>query len=150
MDMRDKTIIIVDASSGMGLAAAARLHTKGIVIIMVGRNEQKLAAAAKTIDGSLDRLSLVAADMTTQEGRRRIAAASKRVDHLVVTAADLSYMPIKEFSMEAAERAVRSKLLAPLFLTQTLLPVLAKDASVTSVSGIAAERPIPGGALTGP
>jgi len=149
MELQNKTIIVVGASSGMGLATAARLHAAGAHIVMVGRTEDKLAEAAKTIESSTERISLVAADMTTDEGRQRIKAASDHVDHLVVTAADLSYMPIKDFTVEAAEKVVQSKLLAPLFLAQALLPVLAENASVTFVSGIAAERPIAGGALTG-
>jgi NAD(P)-dependent dehydrogenase (short-subunit alcohol dehydrogenase family) len=149
MDLRDENIIVVGASSGMGLATAARLHNKGAKVVMVGRDEERLANAAKTITGSPESLSLVVADMTTVEGRARIAAASDHVNHLVVTAADLSYMPIKEFTIEAAEKIVHSKLLAPFFLVQALLPILVEGASITFVSGIAAERPIAGGVLTG-
>lgn len=149
MKLQDKKVVIIGASSGMGLATAAHLHQKGAHVVMVGRNEDKLREAAQTIANSSDRLTLVAADMTIAQGRQRIIEASGAIDHLVVTAADLKYMPIKDFTVEAAEQVVQSKLLAPLFLTQAALPILTKDSSITFVSGIAAERPIPGGALTG-
>ncbi len=149
MELQNKRIIVIGASSGMGLATASLFHQKGAHVVMVGRNEAKLQKAARAIADNDDRLTLIAADMTTDEGRRTIMEASGAIDHLVVTAADLKYMPIKDFTVEAAEYVIQSKLLAPLFLAQAALPILAKDGSVTFVSGIAAERPIPGGALTG-
>jgi NAD(P)-dependent dehydrogenase (short-subunit alcohol dehydrogenase family) len=149
MEFKDKKVIIIGASSGMGLATAMRLQLKGAHIVMVGRNKEKLQDAAKSVTKDQDQLTIIAADMTTSEGRETIMKASGAIDHLVVTAADLAYMPIKDFTTEAAEQVVRSKLLAPLFLAQAVLPILAKNGSITFVSGIAAERPIPGGALTG-
>lgn len=149
MELKDKKVVIIGASSGMGLATAARFYKKGARLVMVGRNHGKLEKAAQSIADSDDRLTRIAADMTTDEGRRAIMDASGSIDHLVVTAADLKYMPITDFTMEAAEQVVQSKLLAPLFLAQAALPILSKDGSITFVSGIAAERPIPGGALTG-
>jgi NAD(P)-dependent dehydrogenase (short-subunit alcohol dehydrogenase family) len=149
MEFKDKKIVIIGASSGMGLATAARFHLKGAHVVMVGRNKEKLQDAAKSFIKYQDQLTIVAADMITPEGREAIMKASGAIDHLVVTAADLAYMPTKDFTPEVAEQVVQSKLLAPLFLAQAALPILAKNSSITFVSGIAAERPIPGGALTG-
>ncbi|HEU5121915.1 MAG TPA: SDR family oxidoreductase [Candidatus Saccharimonadales bacterium] len=149
MELQNKKIAVIGASSGMGLATATRLHRKGAHVVAVGRNQQKLEETTRSIDNKNERLTLVTADMTTDEGRRAIIEASGSIDHLVVTAADLKYMSIEDFTVEAAEQVIRSKLLAPLFLTQAALPILAKEGSITFVSGIAAERPIPGGALTG-
>ena len=42
MTLKDKKIIIVGASSGMGLATAKHLYKKGANIIMVARNEKRL------------------------------------------------------------------------------------------------------------
>lgn len=149
MEFQNKKVVIIGASSGMGLATASLFYQKGAHVVMIGRNENRLKEAARAIADSGARLTLVAADMTTAAGRQTIMEASNTIDHLVVTAADLAYMPIKDFTVEAAEHVVQSKLLAPLFLAQAALPILAKDSSITFVSGIAAERPIPGGALTG-
>lgn len=149
MEFKDKKIVVIGASSGMGLATAARFYRKGAHVVMVGRNESKLKEAVRSIAGRNDRLTVVAADMTVSKDRQTIMKASGSIDHLVVTAADLKYMPVKDFTVEEAEQVVRSKLLAPLFLVQAVLPILAKNGSITFVSGIAAERPIPGGTLTG-
>src|SRR6266702_1523073 len=118
MELQNKRIVIIGASSGMGLATASRFHQKGAHVVMVGRNENKLKKAAQAIAGGDARLTLAAADMTTAEGRHAIMQASETIDHLVVTAADLKYMLVKDFTVEAAEHVVQSKLLAPLFLVQ--------------------------------
>ena len=149
MDIRGTTIIVVGASSGMGFATAKYLHRKGAYIVMVARNEERLIDAAKAIDQNLTRLTLVAADITTQRGRARIINGNPNIDHLVITAADLAYMPFKDFTEEAALRIVNSKLLAPFFLIQMAAKKLSSKGSITFTSGIAADRPMPGGALTG-
>ncbi|MFA5417337.1 MAG: SDR family NAD(P)-dependent oxidoreductase [Bacteroidales bacterium] len=49
MSLKDKRIIVVGASSGMGLATAKHLHGKGAHIIMVARNAERLKYAAKLV-----------------------------------------------------------------------------------------------------
>ncbi len=149
MKLTNKTILVIGASSGMGLATAKHLHALGADIIMVGRNEKRLLTAAKDISSEMLRIRTVAADMTNSEDRQRILDSADKLDHLVVTAADLSYTPVSEFTEEIAQRAVQSKIIAPFFLAQQAALKLPADGSITFVSGIAAERPMPGGCMTG-
>jgi NAD(P)-dependent dehydrogenase (short-subunit alcohol dehydrogenase family) len=69
------------------------------------------------------------------------------LSHLVVTAADLPYGPVVSLSEDSMVRAVRSKILGPLFAAQQAAPRITKPGSITFTSGIAASRPAPGGAL---
>ena len=149
MDLKNKIIIVVGASSGIGLSTARHLHKKGACIIMVARNQARLNDAAKKVNKDRTRLSLVSADMTTQQGRTKILNSAPTIDHLIITAADLAYMPFKNFTEEAAVKIINSKLLAPFFLTQIVVGKLTSKSSITFTSGIAAEKPMRGGALTG-
>ncbi len=149
MCLKNKTVIVVGASSGMGLATAKYLYEKEAHIIMVARNEKRLNDAAKTVNQDLTRLTLVAADMTTLHGKTKIIDSSPTIDHMVITAADLAYMPFMNFTEEAALKIINSKLLAPFFLAQMAAKNLTSKSSITFTSGIAADRPMPGGALTG-
>ncbi|WP_308365578.1 MULTISPECIES: SDR family oxidoreductase [unclassified Microbulbifer] len=149
MNLSGQTAIVVGASSGMGLATAALIHASGGEVVMVGRDEERLFRKAQEIDAGLNRVRCIAADMTTGEGRKRILDGGGRADHLIVTAADLAYMPVEAFTEAAALQVVQSKILAPFFLAQGAAARLRAGGSITLVSGIAAERPIPGGCLTG-
>lgn len=151
MNLTGKRIVVIGASSGMGLAAAARLCNAGAHMVLVGRSQARLEHAASSIlrDGAGERISLVVSDMMVGADRQRLVDAAGPVDHVVVTAADLAYSPFKKFSEAAVEKVIRSKLIAPFFLAQAFAESIAKNGSITFVSGIAAERPIPGGTLTG-
>lgn len=145
--MHHQTVVVVGASSGMGLAASRRSWELGHVVCMVARDPVRLREAAAGI-GS-ERVHAVSADVGTGEGRARIVAAMDRIDHLVVTAADLVYKPSRELSEDELMRAVRSKVIGPYLLAAAAASKMPPDGSVTLVSGVAAERPIAGGSATG-
>lgn len=147
MDFTGTHVMVVGASSGMGHATAALLHRRGAHVIMVGRDEQRLAVAASAIGD--DRLTPHAADMTRADDRQHLFAAADRLDHLVVTAADLAYAPVPEVTEEIMDTVLRSKVVAPFFLAQQAARRLPPGGSITLVSGIAADRPLPTGVLTG-
>ncbi len=146
--MRHQAVIVVGASSGMGLATARRLHGRGATVWMVARDMARLERAAASI-GDKQRLHVLSADLGSEEGRARIISAVQRIDHLVVTAADLVYKPARELGDAEVMRAVRSKVVGPYLLAAGAASRMAADGSVTFVSGIAAERPIAGGSVTG-
>jgi NAD(P)-dependent dehydrogenase (short-subunit alcohol dehydrogenase family) len=149
MKLANKTVVVVGASSGMGFATAAHLHQLGATVVMVGRNEERLRDAANEISEHGERLITIAADMTVAQDRQRILASVDELDHLIVTAADLAYMPIADFTEAAAMQVVQSKIIAPFFLAQAAMSKMKPGGSITFVSGIAAERPIAGGTMTG-
>ena len=64
-----------------------------------------------------------------------------------MTAADLPYGPAVSLSEDSMVRAVRSKILGPLFAAQQAAPRITTPGSITFTSGVAASRPAPGGAL---
>jgi uncharacterized oxidoreductase len=63
MELRDKTILIIGGSAGIGLALAQQLCQKGNKVIIAGRDEDKLKNAIK----SLPRGDYEVADVTSAE-----------------------------------------------------------------------------------
>ncbi len=145
--MHHKRVIVVGASSGMGLAAARRFRQLGADVWMVARDLARLREAAAGIGD--EGVHVVSADVGAAEGRARIASCVDRIDHLVVTAADLVYRPSRELAEEDVMRAIRSKVVGPYLLAAAAAARMPDDASITFVSGVAAERPIAGGSVTG-
>ena len=51
MNLTNNTILITGGSGGIGLALTERLHAAGNTLLMCGRDEAKLRAAAERLPG---------------------------------------------------------------------------------------------------
>ncbi len=143
MKMNER-VVVIGGSSGMGLEVARMVLAEGAEVVIAGRSIERLEAARASMGES--RVELAVVDIGQQS---EVAALFKRVsqlDHLVVTAADLPYGPIMELKENDLMRAVRSKLLGPLFAAQESATRIRPGGSMTFTSGIAARRPMRGGA----
>jgi NAD(P)-dependent dehydrogenase (short-subunit alcohol dehydrogenase family) len=146
----DGTIVVIGGSSGIGLAVARRSLDDGATVVIAGRSQQRLDAARADlarIGPPAGRLSAHPVDIGDPAQVTRLFERAGTLSHLVVTAADLPYGPVVSLSEDSMVRAVRSKILGPLFAAQQAAPRITKPGSITFTSGIAASRPAPGGAL---
>ena len=146
----DSTIVVIGGSSGIGLAVARRSLDDGATVVIAGRSQRRLDAARTDLGqtGPLaGRLSAHPVDIGDPAQVTRLFERVGTLSHLVVTAADLPYGPVVSLSEDSILRAVRSKILGPLFAAQQAAPRITKPGSITFTSGIAASRPAPGGAL---
>ncbi|WP_334184399.1 SDR family NAD(P)-dependent oxidoreductase [Novosphingobium sp.] len=84
MDLKlaGKTALVTGSTAGIGLAIAAKLADEGAEVIVTGRNQAKLDAAAQTV-GQLGKVRAVLADPATEEGAQALIDAVPQVDILV-------------------------------------------------------------------
>ncbi|MPS71331.1 SDR family NAD(P)-dependent oxidoreductase [Novosphingobium aerophilum] len=84
MDLKiaGKTALVTGSTAGIGLAIAARLADEGAEVVVTGRNQAKLDAAAEVV-GRLGKVRPVLADPATAEGAQALIAAVPEVDILV-------------------------------------------------------------------
>lgn len=124
-----KTIVITGASDGIGRAAVRAFAAAGAHVMMVGRNEAKTAAAARTLMGETGTREIhwETADLSRQEAVRdlaaRLAARLPSIDVLINNAGAL-YLT-RDVTAEGIERTVALNHLAYFSLTLLLLPQLA-------------------------
>ena len=142
MSVHDR-IVVIGGGSGMGLEIAKKLLAAGAEVVIAGRSEERLHAA-RTILG-VERVEAVTADIGERSQVAALFARAGRLSHVVVTAADLPYGPVLDLTEADMMRAVRSKLLGPLFVAQESAPRLSPGGSITFTSGIAARRPMRSG-----
>jgi gluconate 5-dehydrogenase len=76
-DLTGRTGLVTGSSQGIGLALARGLAAAGAKVVLNGRDEAKLAAAAETLRGEGARVATAAFDVTDGAG---IAAALTRVE----------------------------------------------------------------------
>lgn len=138
-----QTVVIVGASSGIGLATARAATSKGAKVVMISRSREKLDAVARSIQGDV---VLAPADML-DAGRLGTAITSAgAIDHLVLTAVANEMQrvaPIHELRDEQIERSM-DKLRGFVFAARAARPMIQQRGSIVLISGASALKPTPG------
>ncbi|NMO19181.1 SDR family NAD(P)-dependent oxidoreductase [Pyxidicoccus fallax] len=103
--LTDQTVVIVGASSGIGLAAARAAAARGAQVVMLSRSQEKLDAAARRVEGKPPRA--IAMNMLDAAAVDRVIPSLGPIDHLVLTAVDNelgSRAPVTALTNEQVER----------------------------------------------
>jgi NAD(P)-dependent dehydrogenase (short-subunit alcohol dehydrogenase family) len=135
------TAIVTGASRGLGLALAGALADRGWRLAVDARDGVALEQAAA---GLRDRAEVVAVagDVADPDHRRALVdAAGPAVDLLVNNASSLGPSPLPPlyaYPLDQLEQVYRVNVLAPLALTQLVLPRLVEGARVVNVTSDAA------------
>jgi NAD(P)-dependent dehydrogenase (short-subunit alcohol dehydrogenase family) len=74
--LRDQTIVVTGASSGIGLATAQRAALAGARVMLVARNPEALTAVQRRIDAGGGDVAIYVADVGEPDAAERIAAAT--------------------------------------------------------------------------
>jgi NAD(P)-dependent dehydrogenase (short-subunit alcohol dehydrogenase family) len=137
-ELDKQTVVILGASSGIGLATAQAAGALGARTVMLGRSAERLNEAAREVPGaqpvSLDMLDRAAVDGTI--------GSLGPIDHLVLAAAgdELAWAaPIAELTSEQVERSF-DKLRGYVNVTRAAVPLLRERGTITLLSGTSAVR----------
>ena len=77
LGLRDKVAFVAASSQGLGKSVAMELATEGAHVIICGRNEEKLKAAAQEIDQAGNgKVVPIQGDLSSNEQRERIIATT--------------------------------------------------------------------------
>jgi NAD(P)-dependent dehydrogenase (short-subunit alcohol dehydrogenase family) len=140
--------IVTGASAGLGRAIATELAARGWTIVIDGRRPGPLREVAAALG---DNTHAVVGDIADPEHRAELAAVSARhgpLDLLVNNASTLGPSPLPslaEYPLDALAEVYRTNVLAPLALTQLVLPQLLRARGViVNVSSDAAVEPYEG------
>ncbi len=141
--------IVTGASSGIGLAAARCLARAGHHVVLVGRTESTLSAAADTLNAHAGTTE-IAANMGDPDQARAIvshvAADLGRIDVIVNNAGFAPLLPIDETTDEVLDQTFRVNALGPAALISEAWPTLKAQRSgrIVNVSTMGTQDPFPG------
>lgn len=137
----EKTIVITGASDGIGRAACSALAGAGAHVVILGRNEAKTAAAARSIMGATGSRTVtwVIGDLSRQtvvhEVAEHIRDAHPVIDVLINNAGALFLQ--RDVTPDGFERTFALNHLAYFTLTALLLPSLAASRFTAQVINVA-------------
>jgi len=147
--MKHNVALITGASRGLGLEIARTFARSGYRLILTARNEDALESATHELK-NITAVESVAGDIADQSHARRLVEAGLnrfgQINILVNNASELGPSPMPEldhYPLAELDRVFRVNVLAPLHLTQLVLPQMRSLRSgtifnVTSDAGVEA------------
>lgn len=133
------TALITGASRGLGRALAMSLAERGWVLAVDGRDDKALSSAVGNLPPGATVVA-VPGDVTDPAHRTALGEAIAQLgtlDLLVNNASDLGPSPLRPLQQVGAkefERVLRTNVVAPLAIFQTLSPLLSPNAVVINIT----------------
>jgi NAD(P)-dependent dehydrogenase (short-subunit alcohol dehydrogenase family) len=142
MSLKEKKVVIIGGSSGMGLASAKAAAAEGAYVLIAGRSKDRLKRALDEIEGEADAHSL---DVTREEEVRDFFATLGTFDHLVTTAASGGAVgPFMEIDSGAVRSVFESKFWGQYYAARYGTTGIRPGGSITMFAGVASVKPLPG------
>ncbi|MCP8690163.1 SDR family oxidoreductase [Marinobacterium sedimentorum] len=136
-NLQDHNVVIFGGTSGIGLAAAIQAKGAGANVTVIGSNAERAKQAA--LEHGLS--GWRAADVTNSEAIYAALADIPKVDHLVLLAGTFVAGKVLDAEIDYLRRAFEERMWASVHAIRALGERLAKDGSITFISGSLSDRP---------
>jgi NAD(P)-dependent dehydrogenase (short-subunit alcohol dehydrogenase family) len=148
--MKDKTVVITGATSGLGRATAHQLAQKGAFVVIIARSNTKANEVIKEIEKEGGKGQSIICDLSsmkdTKEAAGSITYAVKRLDVLINNAG--AHFPKYIETSEGFESTLALNYLSPFLLTHHLIEQMKQTASeygearIINISSVMHKAPI--------
>ncbi len=147
--MKDKTIVITGASSGIGEAMARLYATMGARVVLGARNEQRLSQLVATIRSQGGEARYVVTDVTNEDDCRRLVECAVAeyggVDVMICNAGISMRAAFDEVEMSVLHRVMDVNFWGTAYCAKYALPyLLASRGSLVAISSVAGLHGLPG------
>jgi NAD(P)-dependent dehydrogenase (short-subunit alcohol dehydrogenase family) len=148
MKLQNKIAVVTGGNSGIGLATAHEFKAQGAQVIIIGRNSEAIAQAARDIGG--ETLGLTADVSRVSELETAFGVIREkfgRVDVLFANAGIAKFLPFGEVTEEFFTEQTAINVKGAYFTAQKALPLLSEGASVIFTSSTVSHFGMPGASV---
>lgn len=142
MSIEGQKILVLGGSSGIGFGVAQMALSQGAHVVIASRSDQKLADAAKRLEGEVDTATL---DTANAEALEQFFAAHEPFDHVFCSAASTKVAAVRDLPLEDAYASFNSKFWGAYRLARSAR--IREGGSLTLTSGFLSVRPKKGAAI---
>lgn len=145
LGIKGRRAIVCASSKGLGFGCAQQLAREGVDLVMVARGQEALEAAAKKIrDETGVKITTVATDITTPEGRAKVLAVLPDPDILVTNAGGPKPGNFREWTRDDWIAAVDANMLTPIELIKATVDKMIerKFGRIVNITSAAVKMPI--------
>lgn len=144
MSLQGKHVVILGGSSGIGKEIARQAIRHGAVAHVIGRSRERLTQCVDELGRDVNTHQ---ADIANEADVKRVFGDITRIDHLVTTAADLTFKPFLDLTDRDIAKMLGSKFWGPIYAVRHAARRMARDGSITFFSGLAADKGSPGASI---
>ncbi len=145
LGIRGKSALVCAASKGLGKGCAASLAREGVDLVITARGAEALEATAAELRKLGVKVTAVAGDITTAEGRAAALQACPSPDILVNNAGGPPPGDFRKWSREDWLKALDANMLAPIELIKAVLDgmIARRFGRIVNITSGAVKNPIP-------
>ena len=146
LGIRGKTALVCAASKGLGKGCAMALAGEGVNLVITARGREALEATADEIRKATGaKVTAVAGDITTEEGRAAALAACASPDILVNNAGGPPPGDFRDWDHDTWVKALESNMITPILLMRAVIDAMIgrRFGRIVNITSGAVKMPIP-------
>ena len=147
LGIKGKRAIVCASSAGLGLACALALAEAGVDVTINGRDEERLARTARELGIATGvKVTTVVADVSTEDGRAALLAATPAPDILVNNNGGPPPADYGSLGLAELQAGIDANMIAPIRLLQAVVGGMAERGfgRVVNITSSSVKAPLPG------
>src|SRR5688500_13730981 len=121
LGIRGRTALVCAASKGLGKGCALSLAREGVNLVITARGREALEATAEELRALKVKVTEVAGDITTDEGRKSALAACPSPDILINNAGGPPPGDFREWDRDTWIKALDANMITPILLIRAVV-----------------------------
>ena len=137
--LKEKTILVTGASSGLGISIACEISKMGANVILTGRNPERLKKTFELLEGNNNKQ--IIADLCDINQINKLTEEIPCIDGIVFCAGVIKTMPVKNISDSDMEEIFHTNIMSSIQISSKLLKKkkINKGGSIVFISSVSSK-----------